>query len=215
MATLCSGVSASVRAQRRTLANPRTKARAVAVATLIATFVLAACSGGSNAVDTTAAGQFRFVNATSRGSLIPIASRKPAGALIGTLINGGSWRLDAHRGKVVLINFWASWCAPCVTESPMLDSVYRSVAGQGVDFVGIDVKDERQAAQAFIADKHMTYPMIYDEPARTALELGIPAGGLPVTTLVDRSGRVAAVYLGAVQRADISATLHRLIAERR
>ena len=187
----------------------------VALATAAAVFAVTACSGGSNAVDTSSAGQFRFVNATSRGALIPVAARQPAGALVGTLIGGGTYRLAADRGKVVLINFWASWCAPCVTESPMLESVYRSLADRGVGFVGIDVKDERQAAQAFIADKHMTYPMVYDEPARTALELNIPAGGLPVTTLIDRAGRVAAVYLGAVQRADVTAVLHRLIAERR
>lgn len=183
-------------------------------ASVTAAVLLTACGAGRDAVDTSSASEYRFVNATARGTVIPIAARKPAGALAGTLIGGGSYRLAAHHGKVVLINYWASWCAPCVTESPMLNKVIQTMKSRGVDFVGIDIKDERQAAESFIADKQMTYPMVYDEPAKTALQLGIPIGGLPVTILVDRAGRTAAAYLGQVQQPYITATLQRLAAEK-
>lgn len=189
--------------------------RTTAIASCLAVAaVLAACGTGRDAVDPTSAGQYRFVNATAAGTVIPAAARKPVGPLTGTLIGGGGYQLSAHKGHVVLINYWASWCAPCVTESPMLNTVARAMKDRGVDFVGIDVKDERQAAQSFITDNHMSYPMVYDESAKTALQLAIPAGGLPVTILVDRAGRVAAVYLGAVRQPDVSATVRQLAAER-
>lgn len=95
----------------------------------------------------------------------------------------------------------------------MLNTVSQSVKSRGVDFVGVDVKDERQAAQFFITDKHMTYPMIYDESAKTAQQLGIPTGGLPITVLIDRASRVAAVYVGQVYRPDIQTALTKLAAE--
>lgn len=194
---------------------PHTRRGAAVALALLVAALLNACSTGSDAVDTSSNGRYRFVNATAAGRVIPSAERKPAGPLTGTLITGGTYSLAAAKGNVVLINYWASWCAPCVTESPMLNTVYRVFQPRGVTFVGIDIKDERQAAQSFITDNRMSYPMVYDEAAKTALQLSIPAGGLPVTILVDRSGRVAAVYLGAVQHTAITATLQKLAAERR
>lgn len=175
--------------------------------------VLSGCGAGRDAVNGSSSGKYRFVNATAKGSVVVAHNREAASGVAGTLIGGGPFRLAEHRGKVVLLNYWASWCAPCVNESPMLERVSRQMKAEGVDFVGIDIKDERQAAESFIADKHMTYPMVYDEPAKTALQLGIPIRGLPVTVLIDRAGRVAAVYLGAVQEADIRPALKRLASE--
>ena len=192
--------------------RPARRTPTLAVTAVLVT-LLTACGTGNNAVDTRSKGQYRFVNATAQGSVIPVAARKPAGPLTGSLITGGRYQLASAKGSVVLINYWASWCAPCVTESPMLNTVSGLFKARGVDFVGIDVKDERQAAQSFITDNRMSYPMVYDESAKTALQLAIPAGGLPVTILVDRAGRVAAVYLGAVQRSTITASLQRLAAE--
>ena len=174
-----------------------------------ATLALTACSATSSGPG----GTYRFLNATAEGHVIPAAQRKPATAVQGSLIGGGDWRLAEHRGHVVLINFWASWCAPCRVESPMLEQEYRELHSDGVDFVGIDIKDERQAAQAFITDFHMTYPMLYDEPGKAALQLGIPTGGLPVTMVIDRRGRVAGVYLGQVYEKTIDPVLRQLAAE--
>ena len=195
--------------------RPTAIRRLLAAVTLGAalTIVLSACAAGSTAGPSSSSGQFSFANATAPGTVIPAAARKPAAAMTGTLISGGTFELASHHGRAVLINFWASWCAPCVTESPMLNTVYQTMKGRGVDFVGIDIKDERQAAQSFITDKHMSYPMVYDEPAKTALQLGIPTGGLPITVLVDRAGRVAAVYVGQVYRPDIQTALQTLAAE--
>ena len=131
----------------------------------------------------------------------------------GPLLDGGVFRLRDQLGKVVVVNFWASWCAPCVYESPMLDALYRQFAGAGVTFVGVDTKDDREAAKAFVSARKLSYPMVYDETAKIALQLGIPAGGLPITAIVDREGRIAAVYLGRVERTPLLSALRRVAAE--
>lgn len=143
------------------LALPAALLVAVAVA-------LTACSAGNDAVDGSTAGQFRYVTATSKGTVIAAAKRKPAADLHGTLIGGGPYRLSEDRGKVVVVNYWASWCGPCVLESPMLDQVYRETKASGVDFVGIDIKDERQAAESFVHDKHISYPIVLANHTRTS-----------------------------------------------
>ena len=176
--------------------------------------VVAACSTGSDAVDQGAGGQYRYVGATGRGSVIPVAKRRLSGDVRQTLIGGGQFQLSTLRGKVVVLNFWASWCVPCKTESPMLERVYERQKAHGVQFVGIDIKDERQAAQAFVQDLGISYLIVYDEPGRSALQIGnIPTRGLPTTVVIDKHGKVAAIYAGALTQPDIEPVVVRLAGE--
>jgi thiol-disulfide isomerase/thioredoxin len=185
---------------------------AVAVSSIL---MLTGCSTGSNAVDQSGASQFRYVGITRRGSVIPIAQRRPSGDVHHQLITGGDFRLSGLRGKVVVLNFWASWCGPCKTESPHLQAVYQRQKTHGVTFVGIDIKDEKQAAVAFVHDFGVTYPIVYDEPARSALQIGeVPTRGLPTTVVIDKLGRVAAIYTGALFAADIEPIVVGLAAEK-
>lgn len=175
---------------------------------------LSACSTGSNAVDQSGASQFRYVGVTTRGTVIPAAQRRLSGDVRQQLITGGDFRLSDLRGKVVVLNFWASWCGPCKTESPHLQAVYQRQKTHRVVFVGIDIKDEKQAALAFIHDFGVTYPIVYDEPARSALQIGdVPTRGLPTTVVIDKRGRVAAIYTGALFDADIEPIVVKLAAE--
>lgn len=175
---------------------------------------LTACSTGSNAVDQSGAAQYRYVGITTRGTVIPAARRRLSGDVRQQLITGGDFRLSDLRGKVVVLNFWASWCGPCKTESPHLQAVYERQKNHGVTFVGIDIKDEKQAALAFIHDFGVTYPIVYDEPARSALQIGdVPTRGLPTTVVIDKRGRVAAIYTGALFDTDIEPVVVKLAAE--
>jgi thiol-disulfide isomerase/thioredoxin len=189
--------------------------RWVSAAVINSVLTLTACSAGSNAVDQSGASQFRYVGITTRGSVIPVAQRRLSGDVRQQLITGGDFRLSDLRGKVVVLNFWASWCGPCKTESPHLQAVYQRQKAHGVSFVGIDIKDEKQAALAFIHDFGVTYPIVYDEPARSALQIGnVPTRGLPTTVVIDKVGRVAAIYTGALFEADIEPVVVKLAAER-
>ena len=178
--------------------------------------VLTACSGGSDAVDTNAGGQFRYVGATARGKVIAVDKRKPAGNVRAELLDGQPYTLASQRGKVVVLNFWATWCPPCVVESPQFDKIYRSMKAMGVEFVGLTVKDpSKSAIRAFVADNDISYPIVYDETAKTALQLGkLPlAAALPDSVVIDKQGRVAAVYVGPLARGDLQPVLTTLANE--
>jgi thiol-disulfide isomerase/thioredoxin len=193
----------------------RTLRAAVAAMALAVSLVLTACSGGSNAVDQAAGAQFRFVQASQKGSVIAATSRKAAGALHGSLLAGGDYELTADKGHVVVLNFFATWCGPCQTETPQLDALYRQRKAAGVKFVGLDVKDGTQSgSRAWLAAKDITYPIVWDQPGKTAIELGnVPIAGLPATVIIDKQGRVAAVYTGIVLPADITPAIDTLSAE--
>ncbi|HEX8768776.1 MAG TPA: TlpA disulfide reductase family protein [Jatrophihabitans sp.] len=191
------------------------RAAVLVAALLTAVLGLSACSSGKNAVDQSSANQFRYVQANKKGSVIEPAQRKQAGPVTGTLLAGGQYRLSDDRGKVVVLNYFASWCPPCQTETPQFDSIYRERKSDGVQFVGMDVKDpSKSAAQSWIEDKGVTFPVVYDEAARTAIQLGdVPMAALPSTVVIDKQGRVAAVYVGSVLPKDLTPALDELIEE--
>ncbi len=181
---------------------------------LAAALALSACTG-SDAVDPNPDSTFKFHSGTQLGKLYPEADRRKAGAFGGTLLDGGTTSLAATRGKVVVINFWAAWCTPCRTETPQFDLVYRKVKSRGVAFLGIDTKDLKSNAKAFVRDYDITYPIIYDEPGEALLRLGdLPATGLPFTVLLDKQGKVAAVYIIRVSAKDLTGAIDKLLAER-
>lgn len=186
----------------------------VLFALLAAVLALAACTG-KDAVDQNPNSTFKFHSGTPLGQLYPVADRRPAGSFSGQLLNGGTTSLAATRGKVVVINFWAAWCAPCKTETPQFDLVYRKIKHRGVDFIGVDTKDVKSNAQAFVRDYNISYPNIYDEQGATALRIGdLPAMALPFTVLLDKQGRVAAVYIERLTAKDLTTALDKLLAER-
>jgi thiol-disulfide isomerase/thioredoxin len=176
--------------------------------------VVTACTG-KDAVDQSAGGQYRFVSAQASGKVIAAADRKPTGPVTGTLLDGGTFRLADLKGKVVVVNFFASWCGPCQTEVPNFVALSREVKAQGVAFVGIDAKDtSKSAASAFVTDNAVSYPIVYDEKAKTAVELGdIPSASLPFTIVLDKQQRIAAVYVSALLPADLRPALSSLAAE--
>ena len=119
---------------------------------------LVGCTGGADAVDQAAGGQFRFVSGTPTGQTIAAADRKSAPDVTGTLVGGGSWDLQAQRGKVVVLNFWGPWCPPCRVETPDFSAVATATKDDGVEFMGVAVRDTEQNVAAFLEDRHISYP---------------------------------------------------------
>ncbi len=195
---------------------PRRFRRLVGAALTVGALALTSCTGGSNAVDQTNGGQFRYVGATKSGTLIPVAKRKVTGDVTAGLLDGkGNFSLAAQRGKVVVLNFWATWCGPCVVETPQFDALYRRLKSPTMEFVGLAVKDvNKSGVQSFVQDNDITYPIVYDQPGKTALQLGkLPLVGLPDTVVVDKQGRVAAVYVGPLTPGDLKPILAALAKE--
>jgi len=180
----------------------------------VAALLLAGCTG-KDAVDQSAGSQFRFVSGTSVGKTIAAGDRKTSGGFTGTLLEGGTLTLAQSAGKIVVINFWATWCGPCTTETPQFDLVYRANKAKGVAFLGIDTKEtSTDAAKAFVKDNHISYPIVSDEQGETAIALGkIPSLALPFTVILDKQHRVAAVYLRPLTAKDLQPVLDKLLAE--
>ena len=185
----------------------------LAAGLMAAALLAAGCSGGNPGGGDGQAG-FRYVSATDKGQVIPAGERSPAGRVAAAQMDGAAFDLAQRRGEVVLINYWGSWCGPCVIETPELEKVYRAYQSRGVLFVGVAVKDVEDATQAFVDENDVTYPIIFDFNAKTALQLGnIPMRALPATVGIDTQGRVAGVYVGAVLAGDVEPVLDALLAE--
>jgi cytochrome c biogenesis protein CcmG/thiol:disulfide interchange protein DsbE len=134
-----------------------------------------------------------------------LASNEPEGQSAGEpapelelprLSGSGTASLADYRGRVVVLNFWASWCEPCREESPLLQRWHERIEGRGATVLGIDALDEIGHARAFIDEYGLTYPMLRDGDGSTREPFGIL--GFPETFVIDREGRIAAVQRGPV-----------------
>jgi peroxiredoxin len=180
----------------------------------LAGLLLSACSTGSNAVDVNNGGEFRFVAGTAAGKVIPADERASAPEFSGTLLGGGNFSSTDLAGDVAVLNFWGSWCAPCRVETPQFQEVYTEVAASGVQFLGLNVKDQQQFAEAFVDSKGITFPSLFDPKGEVALAFrDYPANAIPSTIVLDRKGRVAAVYTGEVLQDDLRTVLAELTGE--
>lgn len=149
---------------------------------------------------------------------VPVAERADAPAFAGRTVDGRPFRLSDHRGKVVVVNAWATWCGPCRAESPALERTYRTFKDQGVRVLGININVERQKARAFQREFDLTYPSLHDPGGRQARK--VPRGTvnpqiLPFTLFVDREGRIAGAVQAPVNEKELRDVLRPLLAEGR
>jgi cytochrome c biogenesis protein CcmG, thiol:disulfide interchange protein DsbE len=117
----------------------------------------------------------------------------------------GRLRSESLEGKVVVINFWASWCVPCREEAALLDQTWKDARSRGVVVVGVDHQDAAQYARAFAERYGMTYPLVRDTGDHLYDKYG--ATGVPESFFVTREGRVVAHVPGAVTRETLAAGL--------
>lgn len=128
---------------------------------------------------------------------------EPLPRLAGETLEGD--RLDAATyagGGVLVINVWAHDCAPCRAEQPQLIELARRYEDDGVRFLGINYRDDPDAARAWVEEFGVPYPSLYDPSGRTAAILGYPA--LPDTYVVDRGGTIRWVVFGETDRVELS-----------
>lgn len=159
-------------------------------------------------------GALRWRTRTPSSPLLQPEKRKPLGELQVPLIDGQQWSLAAQRGHPVLINYWATWCAPCQEEMPALDRLARQGA-DGVAVLGVSLDAGPGAAERvrnFAVRFRIGYPLALKEPEPVTTASDVI--GIPNTLLIDSRGRLAKVYAGPVESAEVTNDLRRLEEER-
>ncbi|MUL43678.1 TlpA family protein disulfide reductase [Streptomonospora sp. PA3] len=141
--------------------------------------------------------------------------REPAPEVSGETLDGAPVGLDDYAGEVLVVNFWASWCSPCRAEMPVLMKVYTEYRDQGLEFLGVNIKDDRTAAKAFERNLGVTYPSIYDQPGAVpqAFADTVPPQAIPSTVVIDREGDIAARVIGATTYDQLTGLVEPVLAE--
>ena len=125
---------------------------------------------------------------------------RPAPEFTLASFDGSSFSLSDYRGQVVVLNFWASWCDPCIAEMPMLNRIADEFQGDAVVIVGVNVWDTNEAARRFIDDLNVTYPVIEDNASTSiAVEFGLT--GVPETFVINPDGEIVTYYRGEFSNA--------------
>ena len=177
----------------------------------LAVAVVSGCSSASGA----GSSDTRYVAGDGSTILLSAAERSAAPDVAGTTLEGKPWSLADFRGKVVVVNVWASWCAPCRAEAADLETVFEEYSSKGVTFVGLNTRDSAANALAFTRKLGVGYPSVRDEDGRLQLAFRdtLPPQAIPSTLIIDRQGRIAARALGPVDKSRLRGLIDPLLAQ--
>ncbi len=127
----------------------------------------------------------------------------------GTTLTGSRLSFSSYRGRVVVLNFWGSWCVPCREEAAALAVAAEQYAPSGVAFLGVDVRDTTASAEAFARSFGITYPSVSDSGSQITLDFTavVPIAGTPTTLVIDRTGHIAGAVFGQTTYAELTTIL--------
>jgi cytochrome c biogenesis protein CcmG, thiol:disulfide interchange protein DsbE len=150
------------------------------------------------------------VRAAGSESRAPVIGRT-APQIAATAVDGSSIDLDALRGQVVLVNFWATWCPPCRAEMPAIEAAYQAYRTQGFEVLAVTNDQNPELVPLFLREFGLSFPAIADRD--NAINAAYRVNGLPTSFFIDRAGTVRAVHHGQMTSAQIEADLLPLLAE--
>ncbi len=160
------------------------------LAIVVACVGLAACSSGA---------------ADGPAGITEVSGRAPA--LSGTTLRGDTFASSEHAGRVMVVNFWATWCGPCREEQSALSAVEAEQGEDGAVFVGVNYRDDAAAARAYLEEFQVAYPSLEDPSGQLAYRFGVPF--LPATVVVDPSGELRFRAVGALDEAALRSLIER------
>jgi peroxiredoxin len=180
------------KAKRRTVV---TTAAAMFVLLVAAVVVTVVTQGNGEASDTMVA--------------YPVGQRPAAPDFTATSLTGAPINFASYRGKVVVLNVWGSWCAPCRGEGQTLKYLDEQYGAEGVAFLGDDIQDTPHNALEFLHGEGITYPSVNDSSGAVEqrLSLAVPISGLPTTLVIDKTGHIAGMIDGAVTYPEVTSLL--------
>jgi len=180
---------------------------------LAAALIAAALAGGALAACGEDGNWAKRCGTTDAGVIECAPDQRPqVTEVTGELLDGGRYDVTADRGKVVVVNFWGSWCNPCRAEADDLESTYQATKGRGVAFIGVNTRDDRDAAIAFERGR-VTYPSVYDPDGKVALKFDVTQVSTPSTLILDRQGRIAVAMRRATIASELQPLVERVVAE--
>jgi thiol-disulfide isomerase/thioredoxin len=180
---------------------------------LAAVVAVAGCSG-HNAVKQDVSGTNGYSNGSAALDYVKVSHRHTPATVSGTLLDGSHFDLSAWRGKVVVVNFWGSWCAECRDEAQALQQVYADDKAKGVEFLGVDIRDDVPSARDYQRKYGIGYPSLSDPDNLLALRFrGVPPNATPTTIVLDRAGRMAARQSGSILYPQLRDLVDRVLAE--
>lgn len=191
-------------------------AKRVGVALAAITVLLTAgCDSSDGATGANPVSESGFVAGDGTITLLDAAQRSLAPTFTGTTLDGDAFDLADTQGDVVVLNVWASWCAPCRAEAPILEEAAQAFADDDVQFVGLNTRDSDAAARAFAENVGLTFPSVIDTDGRVQLLFAdsLPPQAIPSTLVLDRQGRVAGRILGKVSASNLRGMIEPLLAE--
>jgi len=180
-------------------------AAAALAGTALAVVLLSGWASGGNSGVTDVAGSTSAV-------LYSVGHRPLAPDFTASTLTGSRLSFSSYRGRVVVLNFWGSWCAPCRQEAPTLAVVAEQYRQAGVAFLGVDVRDTTASALAFVHDYGIPYPSVNDSGSEITLDFTavVPIAGTPTTLVIDRTGHIAGAVFGTATYAELSDILARV-----
>jgi peroxiredoxin len=146
-------------------------------------------------------------NTTGRSPAAEVGRAAPDFRL--TQLGGGEVQLSDLRGRVVILNFWATWCAPCRQEMPEFVRIYSAKQGQGLEIVAVDLQEAESQVQGFVDEFGMRFPILFDRSGEVARSYRV--NQLPVTLIIDRDGVVRAAKYGPVTPEFLQAELDKVL----
>ena len=174
---------------------------------LAAALLLTGCSGESSSLAEQAQAGDNKSYISGDGEIVRYApaDRLEPVTLSGETLTGEPWSLEDHRGSVVVLNKWGSWCPPCVKETPELVEAWEEIQAmtEPVTMVGLNFRESPQTGAAFAERSGMTYPSLSDEDGILPLELQGRAQATPTTLVLDTEGRIAAAVAGPLTKATL------------
>jgi thiol-disulfide isomerase/thioredoxin len=141
--------------------------------------------------------------------------RKAAVGIKGNLFDGTAVTPQDLIGKVTVLNFWFAACAPCRVEAPILEELHQEFKSKGVQFYGVNLRDEKATADAFDKTFNLTYPSFNDKDGAVLLSVSgiVPPGAVPTTLVLDKEGKVASRVLGEIEKSTLKALITSAVAE--